>query len=297
MLHKNIANTELKIKTINYGELNTSKQILIKEMKSMGFIRLQFENDIDFEKILTACKDFFELDENLKLQLLKNTTDRTYFGYFPSSLHGKEGLDIPNINLEYDHILTNQIKFPFEYESKHKKCVYEYLTFVYKIGLDILNILNCDTLNLFDDFKNLSMLRFNYYPPHDKNDIPVSFGENNVKLACETHVDNTLLTILCQDDCGGLQIQNPNTKEWIDVEYVKNSLIINTGKILSFMTNNEYIPVNHRVLLNTKERISVPYFMCPNIDSVLKNDVKYLDFLLSTMVNFKEYQHIANKLK
>ncbi|KAL9271354.1 1-aminocyclopropane-1-carboxylate oxidase homolog 1-like protein [Drosera capensis] len=65
------------------------------------------------------------------------------------------------------------------------------------------------------------MLLGHYYPPCPEPEKAI--GINN-------HKDNDFLTILLQDQVGGLQVLNDN--KWVEVPFVRGALVINTGDLL-----------------------------------------------------------------
>jgi len=115
--------------------------------------------------------------------------------------------------------------------------------------------------------KTLSTLRFNYYPQQNKA-VEISSQDGEV-LGCETHVDSGIMTILYQDKKGGLQVQNRHNLQWYNVPHDPNALVVNTGLALQFLTNDYFKATNHRVLVNSEERISIPFFLEPSYDFVL----------------------------
>ncbi|KAG1361338.1 protein DMR6-LIKE OXYGENASE 2-like [Cocos nucifera] len=111
----------------------------------------------------------------------------------------------------------------------------------------ILESLGVDT-SILRDFDNGSHLMVvNCYP---------ICPEPNLTLGMPPHSDYGFLTILLQDDVEGLQVQCGG--EWVTVEPVPNSLVINIGDHLEIFSNGRYKSVLHRVLVNSsKSRISV----------------------------------------
>jgi len=78
------------------------------------------------------------------------------------------------------------------------------------------------------------------------------------------HSDLTLLTVLKQDETGGLQIKS--TSGWIDAKPVPNSLVCNIGDLLDYMTGGEYLSTVHRVVRpTTRNRTSWVTFFGPNL--------------------------------
>lgn len=64
----------------------------------------------------------------------------------------------------------------------------------------------------------------------------------------------------------GLQVKNVND-EWIDIDPIPNTFVINIGDILEKMTRGLYKSTPHRAK-NTqgKSRYSIPYFYDPGWD-------------------------------
>jgi isopenicillin N synthase-like dioxygenase len=99
------------------------------------------------------------------------------------------------------------------------------------------------------------LLRIFHYPPGDESGWGV--GE---------HTDYGLLTILLQDDRGGLQVRAP--EGWIDVPPEAATLVCNIGDMLDRMTAGRYRSTPHRVRnLSGRSRLSFPFFFDPSWDA------------------------------
>lgn len=80
------------------------------------------------------------------------------------------------------------------------------------------------------------------------------------------HKDSGLLTLLLQDEIGGLQIETDTG--WIDAPYLENAFIVNIGETLELLTNG-YLRANvHRVIAPPKgiSRYSNAFFLAPRLD-------------------------------
>ncbi|XP_065855911.1 1-aminocyclopropane-1-carboxylate oxidase homolog 4-like [Euphorbia lathyris] len=93
-----------------------------------------------------------------------------------------------------------------------------------------------------------------YYPYCPQPDLTVGIT---------SHTDPGVLTVLLQDQVGGLQVKHGH--QWVDVKPVPGALVINIGDILQIMSNDEYTSVDHRVLANPSPdpRVSIAIFFNP----------------------------------
>jgi isopenicillin N synthase-like dioxygenase len=88
------------------------------------------------------------------------------------------------------------------------------------------------------------------------------------------HTDWGSLTILYQDDAGGLQVLDKDG-QWVDVPCIPGSYVINIGDLMAVWTNDRWVSTMHRVVIPPSERygiprISIPFFHQPNYDAVVE---------------------------
>ncbi|KAF5199433.1 1-aminocyclopropane-1-carboxylate oxidase-like protein [Thalictrum thalictroides] len=103
----------------------------------------------------------------------------------------------------------------------------------------------------------------NYYPTCPDPELTVGIGK---------HSDIGILTVLVQDDVGGLLIKLQEDGEfgkkgeWIQVPSIPGALVINIGDALQILSNGKYKSVEHGArTTNTQSRVSVPCFFTPGL--------------------------------
>ncbi|KAL5721555.1 gibberellin 2beta-dioxygenase [Ranunculus cassubicifolius] len=87
-------------------------------------------------------------------------------------------------------------------------------------------------------------------------------------LGLVPHTDSDFLTILYQDQVGGLQLMKDS--KWVAVKPNPQALIVNVGDLFQAWSNDIYKSVEHKVMANEKvERYSIAYFLCPSYGSLI----------------------------
>ncbi|KAG6408883.1 hypothetical protein SASPL_131909 [Salvia splendens] len=101
-----------------------------------------------------------------------------------------------------------------------------------------------------------SFMRLNYYPSCPAPQLALGLGR---------HKDAGAMTVLAQDDVGGLEVKRKTDGEWIFVKPIPDAYIVNVGDLIQVWSNDKYESVEHRVTVNSeKERFSVPFFLNPS---------------------------------
>ena len=105
----------------------------------------------------------------------------------------------------------------------------------------------------------LRLLSYPEQPPQTPEEV---FGS-------APHTDYGFITILAQDDAGGLQVRNV-AGEWIDAPYRPGTFVMNSADILHRWSNGRFISTPHRVINRSgRTRYSNPFFFDPNIHAAI----------------------------
>ncbi|MDX2030820.1 MAG: 2-oxoglutarate and iron-dependent oxygenase domain-containing protein [Blastocatellia bacterium] len=108
----------------------------------------------------------------------------------------------------------------------------------------------------------LILFRIFNYPSVDSSADPDAWGVGE-------HTDYGLLTILRQDDSGGLQIRT--NAGWIAAPVVPGAFVCNIGDMLERLTGGLYRSTPHRVRNpSRRSRLSFPFFFDPNFNAELQ---------------------------
>ncbi|KAH8801666.1 hypothetical protein F5884DRAFT_807468 [Xylogone sp. PMI_703] len=129
----------------------------------------------------------------------------------------------------------------------------------------------------FDSFTDGgdNTLRLLHYPS-----VPKSvFRDNKAQVRAGEHTDYGSITLLFQDDRGGLQVKSPRGT-FVDATPIEGSVVINAGDLLARWSNDTIKSTMHRVVEPPARegddsetypaRYSVAYFCNPNFDRYIE---------------------------
>ncbi|KAI8628425.1 Clavaminate synthase-like protein [Xylariaceae sp. FL1651] len=103
------------------------------------------------------------------------------------------------------------------------------------------------------------MIRLLHYPPQKSTDTR--------QLGAGAHTDFGAITLLMQDESGGLEVYDRTKDTWVAVKPNLDSYVVNIGDMLSIWTRNLYKSTLHRVInRSNRDRYSVPFFFDGNAD-------------------------------
>ncbi|KAJ8447395.1 hypothetical protein Cgig2_013172 [Carnegiea gigantea] len=90
--------------------------------------------------------------------------------------------------------------------------------------------------------------------------------EPNKTMGISSHTDPGVLTVLLQDQMGGLQVKHQG--KWLDLRPLHGALVVNIGDMLQMISNDEYTSGEHRVLANpsSNARTSIAVFFSSGLN-------------------------------
>ncbi|KAF7126378.1 hypothetical protein RHSIM_Rhsim11G0169700 [Rhododendron simsii] len=224
------------------------------------------------EKLELASRKFFAQSTKEKLKVRRDEVNPQ--GYYDSEVtknvrDWKEVFDmtvknptvIPASHEDGDNGLKEVVNRWPEYPSELREAFEEYAEEMEKLAHKLLELISLSLglkANQLSGFFNdhTSFTRLNHYPP-----CPIP----HLALGVTRHKDAGAITILAQDDVGGLQVKRKTDGEWIRVKPTPQAYIVNVGDIIQVWSNDRYESVEHRVKVNSeKERFSIPFFFNPD---------------------------------
>ena len=272
------------IPVIDFSQFDSSKKAIAEEVRGAclqhGFFyiaghRVPVELQEDLKK---HSQDFFSLPVEEKMKIEMQHGGKAWRGYFP--LNGeltsgkpdlKEGIyfgtELPadDPRVQQGLPLHGKNLFP-AHPAALKNSVLEYIDEVTRLGHLVMRAISL-SLGLEEDYfftrynqDPLILFRIFHYPPQPAPGIQWGVGE---------HTDYGLLTILKQDEVGGLQVKTG--EGWTDAPPVENTFVCNIGDMLDRMTGGLYRSTPHRVLnTSQKDRYSFPLFFDPGFDTKIE---------------------------
>lgn len=213
---------------------------------------------------------FFEQDEETKSRAALNTDYRGYFRLGGELTGGrpdwKAGLYF-GAELGAGHPLPMHGPNVWPELPGLREAVEEYMAAAASLGHSLMEGVAL-SLGLERDFfrreftsEPFTPFRLFYYPCDEAPPGTLGVGE---------HTDYGVLTLLLQDDSGGLQVR-ARSGEWVDAPPVDGTLVVNIGDMLETWTSGRYRAAPHRVLKQERgNRLSAPFFFDPNFSCVVR---------------------------
>jgi isopenicillin N synthase-like dioxygenase len=244
----------------------------------MSVSNLGIEQEM-LDQVFAASRHFFSSDAETKLKSGYVSASEN-FGYQGLC---KEHLDPSKpADLKETFTMRNLLQHSADDERWPSPEFRDLMTAFYKACLDgayRMQQVLANALDVEADFfikhhngENVT-LRLLYYPPAGADDVAES------QLGAGAHTDYGLLTLLFQDNVGGLEVQDMKG-QWQPVDYIPSAIVINSGDLLERWTNGRYRSTLHRAQPQTggRARFSIAMFVDPDSET----PVSVLESCIST---------------
>jgi len=268
---------KLSLKKLFKNE-DESLELLSSALSSHGFFVIT-DHDIPhalFDEAYKYSQKFFNLDISVKNEysFRENAGARGYTPFGKETALGETVPDLkefwhhgPVIDDSYDkrimkNIYVNEID---EFNTVFDQLFNEMNT----LGARLLSSISL-TLGLDENFfnsstrKGNSLLRLIHYPPSNNENI----------YRAREHADINLITLLIGANEPGLEVKD-KSGNWIPVSSSYEDIVCNIGDMMQLITDKRLKSTPHRVIKyktdEMKSRYSIPFFMHPSPDTILKS--------------------------
>ena len=223
-------------------------KLLHAASQSLGFIYIKghgIPNEV-IENARSCAYEFFDQPENIKNKVKVTAKHRGWLGHGGAKMKDdakadlKEsfiwGIEGDSHQLPLDHDLRGDNIWPNELPELPQKAM-AYFQHAHQVAHHLMRGFALG-LNLKEDFflktasRPLSRASFVYYPAQ-----PAHLGSSQFGVG--PHTDFGVLTVLCQDSVGGLQVEDVNG-DWLQAPPIEGTLIVNVADLLSRWTDGAY---------------------------------------------------------
>lgn len=263
------SNISLQVPIIDFEGFESSRRMEVvieirKASENWGFFQVVNhgipENVMD--GMLAGVKRFHEQPQEVKMEFYSRDADQRvkfFTGVLlltqePAIWRDTVAFDFKDGKLDpqlFPAIIREEVSEYFRHVTKIGKALSELLSEALGLRSNFLSSIEC---------METESLVGHYYPACPQPDLT---------LGTTTHSDPSFLTILLQDNMGGLQVRHQN--QWLDVPPLHGALLVNIGDLMQLITNDKFRSVEHRVLAGeVGPRISVACFFFPSTANKFK---------------------------
>jgi isopenicillin N synthase-like dioxygenase len=230
------------------------------------------------DDIFSRAHGFFALPEADR-EAIRLTNSPWYRGYLPTGSPGANKVTRNNLleafNLARelgsghpDVVALKPLHGPNQWPAEavlpgFRQATLAYYELMEQLSRRVLTVLcgamEIEPLGLLEKFDDqLAQLRLLYYPAQPVLDDPV--------LGVRPHHDTSFMTMLVQDEAGGLEVQGRDG-EWLVVPPRPDMFVVNVGSYLECLSSGVYTAAKHRVVNRSgRRRFSVPFFFSPRFE-------------------------------
>ncbi|XP_046543306.1 proline hydroxylase buaE-like isoform X1 [Haliotis rubra] len=268
-------------KSVTSDVLETTAEEIYDAFSTIGFLYL-INHGIEQRKVdamFAVSKSFFDQPMEEKMKFLQNHQD-CFHGYI--ALESEKG-NIKNPVADFKEAFNFTAKDDGAWLAdlpEFKSTTFPFFDDVIQLServLDVLSIgLKLQDRNFLRDCHrqmgrkgNTTTLRSNYYPPLTG---PVKPGQARFGQ----HTDYGTITLLFQDDIGGLEVMNTDDV-YVPAKPIPGAIVVIIGDLMQRWTADQLKATKHRVLIPESEvkkrqyRQSLAFFVNPDDDTIIKS--------------------------
>jgi isopenicillin N synthase-like dioxygenase len=235
--------------------------------------------DAGIDRAAAAARDFFHLPGAKKAEVKANANHRGFHAMGDALMYGAKKPDLKefySIGLELPvddpailagEPLRGANNWP-AFMPELQAALYPFYEAMGECGGALLRTVAL-SLGLAADFfvpryrKRLQRTQIIYYPPQPPAADDEQFG-------VAPHTDYGCITLLWQDDSGGLQVRERASRSWIEAPPIPGTFVVNVGDLLARWTNDRFSSTPHRVINRSGgERFSIATFYDPDFAALV----------------------------
>ena len=262
------------------GEVETVAARIHEAATTVGFFYVSDHGiaPATIDGAFAAARLFFDMPDAIKQAVAIGTDQRGWMGPGMSRMAGSRAADRKEVFFWGREVAANDPDYgkpmvaPNRWPDDRVPClragIVPYYTDVCGLGAALMRAIAVALGGPPDAFaphydRPLARGQIVHYPPAGKGD------DDAGRYGVAPHTDFGVLTLLLQDDSGGLQVRHRDGT-WIDAPPLPGTLVCNIGDLLQRWSNDRFVSTVHRVVNRSAgARLSIPVFYDPRTDAVV----------------------------